>query len=409
MFNRIYYGWWIVLSSFFILLYVGSVIFYSFTALFEPIANEFGWSYAQISLASSLRGLEMGILAPIVGFLVDRFGSRKLILCGVTTIGFGLIFLSRTQSLLMFYASFLIIAFGAGGCTNVTTMTAVTRWFSKKSGRALGLTLAGYGASGLFVPLIVFLIDAYGWRNAVIILGLGMWAIGIPLSFVIRDRPEQYGYNPDGEKDGPIREPSKNADLKKELRFAEAFRKRSFLYLNLSETMRVLIVSSVITHIMPYLSYMGVPRGTGGLVAAGIPLFSILGRLGLGWLGDSHDKRVVMILAYVAMGLGVFTLNYANNLWIIGLFILLYSPSAGGLAVMRGSILREYYGSAFYGKMIGILLGFSAIGGMIGPTLTGWLYDTFGNYNFIWIAFAGLIIVPILLIIYIRPEASVNA
>ncbi|MCG2778719.1 MAG: MFS transporter, partial [Desulfobacterales bacterium] len=128
MIKRIFYGWWIVLACFFIGLYVGGVVFYGFTAFFEPIREEFGWSYTQISFAASLRGLEMGFIAPLVGFLVDRFGSRKLILYGTITVGLGLIFLSLTQSLAMFYVSFLLVAFGAGGCTVVVTKKRHRTW-----------------------------------------------------------------------------------------------------------------------------------------------------------------------------------------------------------------------------------------------------------------------------------------
>ncbi len=87
--NRIFYGWWIVLAGFMISLYVGSVVFFGLTAFVEPIIHEFGWSYTQVSFASSLRGLEMGLFAPVVGFLVDRFGSRKLVFLGIIVIGFG--------------------------------------------------------------------------------------------------------------------------------------------------------------------------------------------------------------------------------------------------------------------------------------------------------------------------------
>ena len=406
--HTIFYGWWIVLSCFLISLYVGSVTFYSFTAFFEPIVDEFGWSYAQISLASSLRGLEMGILAPLIGFLVDRYGSRKLIFSGVMMTGFGLIVLSTTQSIYMFYTSFLIIAFGAGGCTSVTTMTAVTNWFSKKSGKALGVMSAGFGTSGLFIPLIVFLIDSYGWRSALIMLGFGMWLLGIPVSFVIRNKPEQYGYLPDGEEQDSFIADSEDQSEEIELSFSEAFKRRSFLYLNLSECIRFLLLSSVIIHIMPYLSSMGISRFTGGLVAAGIPLFSIIGRFGFGWLSDIYDKRYVMAVAHGFMGLGMLTLNYAQDIWSIALFLLFFSPGYGGLAVMRGSILREYFGRNFFGKMIGIMMGISSIGGIIGPTLTGWIYDTLGNYNFIWLGSAGFIFLSVSMILSIRPEAANN-
>ncbi|HRR42708.1 MAG TPA: hypothetical protein P5244_15865, partial [Syntrophales bacterium] len=99
--SRIFYGWWIVCACFFISVYVGVVIFYGFTAFFDPLVKEFGWSYTHISLALSLRGIEMSVLAPAVGFLVDRYGSRLLSLWGVITIGTGLILLSLTQSIWM--------------------------------------------------------------------------------------------------------------------------------------------------------------------------------------------------------------------------------------------------------------------------------------------------------------------
>ncbi len=92
---KVFYGWWIVGACVFILLYTSGVIHFGFTAVVEPIAEEFGWSYAQISLASSLRGLEMGLLAPLVGFLVDRWGPRRLVFGGSILVGLGLLVLSR--------------------------------------------------------------------------------------------------------------------------------------------------------------------------------------------------------------------------------------------------------------------------------------------------------------------------
>ena len=134
MFKNLYYGWWIVIACFIISLYVSGITFLGFTAFFEPIHREFGWSYTQISFAASLRGLEMGIFAPIVGFLVDRFGSRKLLLSGAIITGIGYILLGFTQSLLMFYLCILFVSFGAGGCTAVVTMAAVGVWFRKNVG-----------------------------------------------------------------------------------------------------------------------------------------------------------------------------------------------------------------------------------------------------------------------------------
>jgi MFS family permease len=402
MIKRIFYGWWIVLACFFIGLYVGGVVFYGFTAFFEPIREEFGWSYTQISFAASLRGLEMGFIAPLVGFLVDRFGSRKLILYGTITVGLGLIFLSLTQSLAMFYGSFLLVAFGAGGCTVVVTMSVVANWFHKKVGIALGVMASGVGASGFFVPLIVRLIDVYGWRTTLIILGLGMWALGIPLSFVIRDRPEQYGYLPDGASSVELIPKLEIQDKGVEIGLKEALKKRSFLYLCTAEAIRMIAVAAVIIHVMPYLGSVGVPRATAGLVAGAIPLFSIIGRFGFGWLGDVFDKKYVLVWTLFLMGLGMLAFCYVQVTGVVFLFLLLFAPGYGGGMVIRGAILREYFGRDSFGKMIGILMGFGSIGGIIGPTLAGWAFDTLGSYNIIWLVFCGIIGLAIVLMLRIR-------
>ena len=407
MIKKIFYGWWIVLACSLIGFYVGGAIFYGFTAFFEPIREEFGWSYTQISFAASLRGLEMGIFAPLVGFLVDRFGSRKLIFWGTITVGFGLILLSHTQSLAMFYVSFLLIAFGAGGCAAVVTMAAVANWFHKNVGIALGVMASGFGASGLMVPLIVQLIDVSGWRATLIVLGLGMWVLGIPLSFVIRNRPEQYGYLPDGTSPSDRMPHLENQDpgvKAVEIGFKEALKKKSFLYLIILDAIRMMIVAAVIIHIMPYLSSLGLPRVTAGLVAGAIPLASIIGRFGFGWLGDVFDKGYVMAWTFCIISLGMLAFCYVRVIWVAFVFLLLFSPGYGGSMVLRGAILREYFGRNSFGKMIGITMGAASIGGIIGPTLAGWAFDTFGSYRLVWLVFCGLSSLAIYLALKIKKD-----
>jgi len=404
---RIFYGWWIVGACFFIAFYVSSVIFYGFTVFFDPLVREFGWSYTQVSFASSLRGLEMGILSPLIGFLVDRFGSRKMLLAGVITVGIGLILMSYTQSLLMFYGAMVFIAFGGGGCTSVVTMTAVARWFRKNVGKALGIMSAGFGASGLMLPLIVWLVDACGWRTALIALGLGMWIIGIPLALIVRDSPEQYGYLPDGASPADPSAPRDNHNHgESAIKIRDMLKERTLLCLNLAEAVRFMVLASVVIHIMPHLSTMGIPRSTAGVIAAAIPLVSIIGRFAFGWLGDIFDKRYVTSLAFCLMAIGVFALTFVHMKPGLALFLLSFPAGFGGISVLRGTILREYYDAGTFGTMMGVMMGFAAAGGIIGPTLTGWVFDTFGNYQLVWPGFSVLLLLAIVLILKIRPHAS---
>ena len=401
MIKKIFYGWWIVLACFIIGLYVAGITFYGFTAFFDPLIKEFGWSYTQISFAASLRGMEMGVFAPLIGFLVDRWGSKKIIFSGVITVGCGLFLLSFTRSLPMFYGAFLLLAFGAGGCTSVVTMSVVANWFDKNVGKAMGVMASGFGASGFIVPVIVWLIEVFQWRSTLMILALGTLVLGISLSLVIRNSPEQCGYFPDGRlTNEPIFQEVR--PQKDEMGLREILKNRSFLFLNFTEAIRMMTVSTVATHIMPYLSSVGISRSKAGLVAAAIPLFSIIGRLTLGWLGDIFEKRYVMAWAFGLMGAGMLVFCWIHVEWVIYPFLLFFPPSFGGTMVLRGAILREYFGRTSFGKMLGIVMGSASVGGIIGPTLAGWVFDSLGNYHLVWVAFSGFTIIAVALVLRIK-------
>lgn len=402
--NPIYYGWWIVLASFITAFYVAGTIFYGFTAFIEPLANEFGWSYTQISLAASLRGLEMGLLAPFVGILVDRFGSRKLLLSGSLVLGFGIILLGFTQSLAMFYGAFILIAFGAGGCTSVVTMTAVANWFDKNVGKAMGVTVSGFGASGLIIPLIVWMIAVFGWRMTLIILGIGMWIIGVPAAFVMRNKPENAADVSIMEKADKRNDLSQRQSDDKRFKYTEILKKKSFLFVNLAEVIRLMALMAVVTHIMPYLSTMDISRRSSGLIAAGIPLLSIAGRFGFGWLGDIFEKKYVMAISFSLMALGMLALCYIKLTGMIYIFLFFFSNGFGGIATLRGALLREYYGKNNFGKYLGIMMGFGACGGIIGPTTAGWVFDLTGSYYFVWLVLSALVGLAIFLILRIESK-----
>lgn len=400
----LYYGWWVVLASFMMALYVSGTLFFGFTAFFEPIVSEFGWSYTQVSLVVALRGLEMGIFAPLAGYLVDSYGSRKLVLAGSCIVGLGFVLLGLTRSLAMFYGAFLLLAFGAGGCTSVVLMTAVARWFRRRIGKALGIMACGYGAGGLLIPLLVWCIDTNGWRTTLVILGLLMWAMGIPLGWVIRDNP---GPEADAEPETPphmaTMHPS-HAVFAREMTFRSSFGDRSFWALNLAEALRMMVLMAVVTHLMPYLSSMGISRQQAGLVAAALPLVSIAGRFGFGWLADLHQKRLVMMAAYGFMLAGLAAFTQARSGWTLALFLVLFPPGFGGTMILRGAMLREHFGVGSFGKLLGITMGTASMGGMIGPPLAGWVFDTWGAYEPLWLVFCGLIGLGILIISTIRPS-----
>lgn len=403
--NSIFYGWWIVLAGFIINFYTGGVVFFGYTAFFEPLVKEFNWSYAEISFAMSLRGVEMSVLAPVAGFLVDRYGARMLTFSGVVMIGIGFLLLSLTHSLWMFYASIILIAFGGGGCTVVVMTRVIANWFRKRLGLALGIITSGFGASGLLIPVIVWLIDDFGWRAAVVIMGIGMWVIGLPLALVIRDFPEEYGLSPDGRNGGsPLTaDAAVNKGETEDVHFRDALRQRPFLFLALSEGIRMMALTAIIIHIMPYLDRLQVPRATAGLIAAATSIISIGGRFGFGLLADRFDKRYMLAIALGLMSAGIFALCYVDVGWVMILFLALFPTGFGGAVTIRGTIIGEYFGREAFGRLTGLVMGTASIGGVIGPTLVGFLVDTTGSYYSSWITFGIACCFAIILILSIGP------
>jgi sugar phosphate permease len=397
---NIFYGWWVVAACFGIAFYVSGTVAFGFTAFFEPIAEEFGWSYTQISFAASLRGLEMGIFAPLLGFLVDRFGARRLLFAGTISVGLGLILLGRIQTLGMFYGAFVVVGLGTSACTATVMTPAVGNWFKKDIGKALGIMNIGIGCGGILLPLIAVLIDHYQWRGAITILGIGTLLIGMPLSLVVRQRPEQYGYLPDGAKATAPHSPGELPDLEVNLR--AALRTRVFWHLSIAEALRLMTLTALITHIIPYLSSVGISRAQATAVAAAIPLLSIGARLLFGWLGDRYNKFHIMALLYFLGGVSILIFAYVDREWLLVPFLILF-PLSWGAPPLQGAILRECFGRLSLGSILGILGGLITVARIFGPSLAGWTYDTFGRYHSVWLFFAGTFGVAVVLMLTVRP------
>jgi MFS family permease len=304
----------------------------------------------------------------------------------------------------MFYGAFLLLAVGMSICSSTVLMTAVANWFRRKIGLATGIMVSGYGFSGLLVPLIVRLIDTYDWQKALTILAVGMLALCLPLSLLVRHKPEQYGYQPDGEVEGNLTSGDNSAPVKPaevNIGTRQALKSCTFWHIALSLLCQAMMVSAVVTHIMPYLTSIHMTRANSSLIASALSLVSITGRLGLGWLGDRFDKRRVIASAFAMMCGGLVCLGFASSeaIWALTPFLILFGIGYGGNNTLRASVIGEFFGRGNFGAIHGFVLGIIALGSIVGPPVAGWVFDNWGSYQPIWLVFAGLAVVAILVVI----------
>ena len=410
--HKIFYGWWLVGASVLIAMYMAAVVFYGFTAFIEPMADELGWSYTKISLGASLRGLEGGLLAPLFGILIDRWGPRRLIFLGGIIMALGLFLLSRTTTLLMFYTSFSVIAIGVSCCSMTALVTTVANWFKRRIGLASGIASCGFGLSGLLIPIIVRLIDSYEWRTAMAILAIGVLVLIVPLSLLFRHKPEQYGYLPDGDDPGAVRANTGNIDqavsssIEEGIGVRQALKSSVFWHIALAYVFFHLIIGAVITHVMPYLSSIGLPRSTASMIAMAIPLCSVVGRLGMGWIADRVDRRKVAVVGFAMMCLGLICFEYAATVgtWLLVPFLLLFCIGYGGNNTMRVALLRGMFGRGSFGSIFGFLMGISVTGSIMGPPMAAWVFDNWGSYQNVWLVTAGFAIAS-MVFIWTMPKA----
>ena len=408
---RFFYGWYIVGACVLITLYTGGVVHFGFTAVFEPIAEEFGWTYAQVSLASSLRGLEMGLLAPLVGFLVDRYGPRRLIFLGSIIAFSGFFLLSQTNSLLTFYIAFGLLAVGMSTTAGTVLLTPLANWFHRRAGIAMGIVASGFGLGGLLVPIVTVLIDTLEWRTAMTVVGIGMLVIVLPLSFLVRHKPEPYGYVPDGERidfgddiDITSSKPSDEINIT----LKQAFKSRSFWQLGFSSMCHAFVVGAVVTHMMPYLSSVDIARTTSSIVAFVLPSLSIVGRLSSGWLAIRYGSRRIFSIGFILMTIGVFIFAYiSNQIFLLVIpFIITFSTGWGLSVTSRLTFMRESFGRVNFGKIMGFISGMMMVGHVTGAPLAGWVFDTWDSYQGAWFVCSAVAVIGAILV-YSIPSSQI--
>lgn len=404
--KSVFYGWWIVGAGSVSQAYTSGTFWQGFGAFFDPIVEQFGWSRASTAAAMSLQRTESGAISPFVGYFIDKFGPRNVMLFGTALTALGFILLSMIQSQWQFYAAFLVLTLGLSFGTFLVVTTTVANWFVAQRSRALSITMAGSGVGGVLVPLVVWLIATTDWRTGLVVIGIGYLVVGIPVSLTMKSRPEEYGMLPDGAAQSAAQTDAAGTGVRRrsallnEVNFTtrQALTSRVFWQLAMAMGISGLVISASI-HQIPAIASFGMSREIAGVAILGVSLFSVAGRLGCGFIGDRLDKRHVIAVALLFQFVGTLIFAFSSEIWHLALFIITWGFGFGASIPVRFALIADLFGRQHYGSIMGSLMTTSAVFGVIGPVLVGWIFDVRGNYRepFALMAFSVLIAVPMIL------------
>ncbi len=409
--RKIFYGWYIVAASVGVNFYLTMAFGLGFNVFFLPISREFGWTRALTSGAFSLRAVESGLLAPVIGFLVDRWGARVIIFWGVVIAGIGMVMLGYINSIASFYIAFLLASLGMTGAGHgVSWVVAVANWFERFRGRALGIAMLGPVIGGPFIVVVAFAEAYVGWRVATVLLGVGLWIIGIPLSMVARARPEPYGYMPDGAthqtglSSGSGSVSGLVAGRINGFTVKDALATRVFWVIVSLFAIMFVGISGLMVHLIPLLEDMGYSPARAASILGLMFLLSGIGRVGCGFLIDLIDYRLVLggLIFLQMIGMLLLFLVGPEDSWLVVVFALIFGIGFGGTIPLRPFLIMEIFGARAFGALQG-LVQVGAIGaGVIGPIFYGWIFDTTGSYQIAIVATMATILCTIPLTLMLK-------
>ncbi|MFC2033761.1 MFS transporter, partial [Chloroflexota bacterium] len=340
--KKIFYGWWVVGGAFIIMFWAAGGQFYAFPVFFDAIVRDMGWSRAQVALALSLGMLVSGIIAPLIGVLINKIGVRPIMIVGSVVAAIGFLLLSTVSQLWQLYLFYIILAIGMSGIILVPNFTLIKSWFTKNLSTAIGIAATGIGVGGAVIaPVTALIISTYEWRNAFLILAAMVILFTTTISATIMRSPADMKITLP-EEQPPTGGPEVTATGG--TTFGQAMKGKAFWLISLSVFFWGWAYTSGIVHQVAFAVDMGIDR----IVAAGavglVPALSIAGRLGGGRLGDLMDKRYVFMMGTFLQIVAFTVLLNASNLTMLYVYSALLGLNIGGLTPILPGLVSDYFG-----------------------------------------------------------------
>lgn len=389
-----YYGWFIVGVAFFAL-FLNYGIRNTSTVLFKDVIRDIGVSRGAGSIPFTVMVSLYAIGAPVIGKLMDIYGPRRILPAGLAIAGAGLCLCSRITNLATFILFFgVIFGIGGNGIGLVPTNTAVAVWFKRRMGLALGVASVGIGLGTVIIPPVTQLIlSRWGWRNAFLFLGLLTVSACVPAYLIMRrERLETQNRT---QRERPITQSDENPnELEQKPEYptgGDWTLGRALYSANLwkifgSFVILVIALYGVMLHQVPYATDKGISRAMATLSVTIAGIASIGGRFFFGWLSDKTKTRKVAIYpAYIMVSVAMLILIFVKNAPMLYLFAVIYGLGYAAYGPVLPALVADVFGKTNMGSIFGVVTAGGAIGGAVGPYITGLIYDLTGGYAYAWI------------------------
>ena len=383
---KIFYGWKMVFAAASLQFIQSMMLHQAFGAYVAVLIQDKGWSKTSVSGASAMMSMEAAVIGPILGWFLDRFGSRGVIKVGVIMFGIGFMLLSQIDSLMGFYGAVVVIAIGSSMAGYFPLNVGVIQWFEKKRARALSMVGLGLALGGMFVPVIAWSIESIGWRETAFGCGVVAIVVGYPLACIFRRRPEDFGETVDGlgAKRGQVDTSTPEAAVKAEPEFTakQALRTQAFWLLSAGHGVALIIVTAVNTHAINHMRIsLGYTIAQASFYITLMTGFQVIGVLLGGVLGDKLQKNRVAAVCMTMHMVGMLMLTYALGPFMLVLFAVFHGLAWGVRGPFMQAIRADYFGRKSIGMILGLSAMLTAVGQVSGPLLAGIMGDATGNYD----------------------------
>jgi MFS family permease len=409
--SRIFYGWRMVGLVSAIRIIGGGLHQFGFTVFFLPISQDLGISRAATSLAFSLSRAQGAIEAPLVGYLIDRYGPRPIIVTAVFLAGVGYILLSWVTSytgFMVVYLGVICLAFIAGFVHS--PMVVANSWFIRQRARAMTVVSAAVPIGGALIsPLLAVGVASLGWRWAAFASGCIFLLVCLPLSFQLTRSPESMGLRPDGEVTPPNSASNAGADAATDNNAIADFTSRQamktwvFWLLVISMTARVTCYSTATVHFIPLMVWKGLSEGAAATLLGAFASINLVAHFLLGWIADRVNKPKLLAACHFLPALSLPPLFVDSGYWQLLLFTTTFTFLDASFPIIWATV-GDFFGRRNFATIRGMMSFFYMWGSFAGPVMAGAIYDRTQSYlTVLWILLALLLFATLLVLFLIRP------